>query len=169
MICLTLPVPPSANLYWRSRVVKVNGKPMPMVYVSAEATAYKADVAAYCYSVGIRQPLAGRVWVHFDLYPQRPQDWARRQRKDPANWDDSLRRIDLDNARKVLNDALAGVVFGDDALIFRDSGEVMEPDEHGARVEVTIRSIVRRTPQQALIPEAVPAAIPTQASDTPAF
>lgn len=153
MIVLTLPIPPSGNVYWRHRVIMVNKRPMPHVYISDEAKQYRDAVALYARSVGIRAPLAGRVWVDLQLYPQRPQDWALRRRKNPETWDDSVKRIDLDNARKVLNDALQGCVIGNDALIFRDSGEVQEPDEWGARVVVTIRSIVRKSPQQKLISE----------------
>lgn len=66
------------------------------------------------------------------------------------NWDDDVQCIDLDNARKVLDDALIGVAYVDDAWIWRSDGERMEPDAQGARVVVTIEPIVRRNPQPAL-------------------
>jgi len=150
VIYLVLPVPPSANHYKAMRIVKINGRMAPMWYLTKEAKAYKESVAWYLRSLGITQALPGRVWLDIQFYPARPQDWAKRQRKDPANWDDSIARQDLDNVRKVLYDALKDLVFADDKMIFKDSGEVMEPDEHGARVEVTIRSIVRKTPQAGL-------------------
>jgi crossover junction endodeoxyribonuclease RusA len=155
VIVLTLPVPPSSNAYWSTRMVKTKatGRLMPMVYVTDEAREYKDRVAWYVRSVGIRAPLAGRVWIDLQLYPNRPQDWAKRAAKDPENWDNTIRRPDLDNCRKVLYDALKGSAFGDDILVFKDSGEVQEPDEWGARVVVTIRSIVRKSPQQKLITE----------------
>ena len=155
MIVLTLPIPISSNDYWGQRQVwsPKQGRHISMVYVTPEAREYKDSVAWYVRSVGIRAPLAGRVWVDIKLYPNRPQDWAKRAAKDPACWDDTVRRPDLDNCRKVLYDALKGSAFGDDVLVFKDSGEVQEPDEWGARVVVTIRSIVRKSPQQALITE----------------
>lgn len=130
--------------------MNVKGRLMAQVYTTKEAAEYKEAVAWYVRSVGVRQPLAGRVWVDLQLYPKRPQDWERRRRLDPANWDDTLRRPDLDNCRKVLYDALKGCAFGDDILVFKDSGEVQEPDEFGARVEVRIRQIRRVGPQVGL-------------------
>jgi crossover junction endodeoxyribonuclease RusA len=60
--------------------------------------------------------------------------------------------IDLDNARKVLYDALKDVAFGDDKWVRADSAERMEPDEHGARVVVTITPIAKReAPQSSLL------------------
>ena len=57
---------------------------------------------------------------------------------DPLHWDDSVQCIDLDNAQKVMFDALKGVVFVDDDMIFRINGQRAEPDEMGPRVEVRI-------------------------------
>lgn len=144
MIRLELPYPLSANVYWRSRVIKSGGTWRAMTYVSSEAVEYKRQVAAIARATGIVAPLQGRVQVHIELYPARPKDWAKRQRKDPAGWDDSVRCIDLDNARKVLYDALKGVLFEDDDRIFRDSAERMEPDGDVARVVVHVSSIVDR-------------------------
>lgn len=166
MICLTLPIPPSANHYKALRIVKSGGKAIPMWYLTKEAKDYKEAVAWYVRSVGVRQPLAGRVWLDIQFYPARPKDWGRRARKDPAGWDDSIARQDLDNVRKVLYDALKDLVFADDKMIFKDSGEVMEPDEHGPRVEVTIRQIVRKTGQGSLDIAAPPdAPLPQQQPD----
>lgn len=165
---LTLPVPPSGNHYKAPRVVKVKGRQTVMWYLTKEAQAYKEQVAWYARSVGLHQPLAGRVHIHVELYPARPLDWAKRARKDPTNWDDTVARQDLDNCRKVLYDALKDVCFDDDKMVFADSGEVMEPDEHGARVEVTIRQIVRAVPQQALLPTLPPPAV-AGPSDEPAL
>lgn len=163
MIRLTFPIPISANAYWGTRMVrnKATGKQMPMLYVTKEAVEYKREVADYARAVGVMAPLAGRVWVDIQLYPNRPQDWARRTRLNPANWDDTLRRPDLDNCRKVLYDAMKDVVFGDDLMVFKDSGEVREPDENGGRVVVTVRQIVRKTNQAVLpgVSTAAPAAL----------
>lgn len=144
-ITITLPYPISANRYWRPVPI---GKHITIVPTS-EAKAYKRDVAKRAMVAGVRSPIAGRVSVHVQLYPARPQDWAKRAAKDPMGWDDTVRCLDLDNARKVLYDALKGIAFEDDDRIFRDSAERMEPDGE-ARVVVHIAPIVRQSPQPAL-------------------
>lgn len=143
-VTLTLPYPISANDYWGTRVVHPKGRrAMALVYTTHEAAAYKRDVQLLAKAAGLRAPIDGRVRVGIRLYAQRPQDWARRCAKDPDHWDDKVRRLDLDNARKVLYDALKGVAFGDDKWIWSDWGDVCEPDERGARVEVVIEPVVR--------------------------
>ena len=155
---LILPYPISANLYWRTVVVKSQGalgpdgpQPYASTYVSEEAKRYKRDVRIAAYEQGVRAPIAGRVSVGIQLYPHRPLDWQKRVRADPMNWDDDVRCLDLDNAFKVLNDALRGVAFKDDAWIRRIEAERMEPDTEGARVVVTIQPIVRKSPQASLL------------------
>lgn len=150
-ITVTLPYPLSANRYWASRVAKVKGKPMPIVYVTSEAQAYKKDVAWRAQLAGIPRPLVGRVQVHVQLYPHRPLDWQARQRKHGQAWDDTVQCLDLDNCRKVLYDALKGVAFEDDKWVRKDSAERMEPDEHGARVVVTIRPLMGEPVQKDLL------------------
>ena len=150
-VVLTLPYPLSANRYWASRVAKINGVLMPLTYVTADAKAYKQEVAWLAKAAGVRKPMLGRVGVDIQLYPMRPADWAKRAAKDPAGWDDTVRCIDLDNARKVLYDALKGVVFEDDKWVRQDSAERMEPDGE-ARVVVTVRRISPATlPQASLL------------------
>lgn len=144
MIALTLPYPISANRYWRTVVNRKNGR--AMTFVSAEASAYKTEVASIARLFGVRSPIAGPVSVDIELYPERPQDWKKRAQRDPLGWADSVRCIDLDNARKVLYDAMKGLVFDDDAWVHQDSGRRMEPDGK-ARVEVVIKRIVRVAPQ----------------------
>jgi len=145
VITVTLPYPISANRYWRPVPI---GKHITIV-PTKEAKAYKREVAARLLLAGIRKPILGRVSVHVQLYPGRPQDWEKRARKDPMNWDETVRCLDLDNARKVLYDALKGLAFEDDARIFKDSAERMEPDGE-ARVVVTVAPIVRVCPQAGL-------------------
>lgn len=140
MIALTLPYPISANRYWRTYMPK--GFKAPVTTVSAEAKAYKADVFKCAIMAGIRKPLAGRVRVSIDLYPKRPQDWRKRSQRNPLAWDDDVQCLDLDNARKVLYDALKGVAIEDDKWIFEDSAKRMEPDGE-ARVVVRIEAIER--------------------------
>jgi len=147
-VTLVLPYPVSANVYWRSFVPK--GHKRPVTIPSEEAREYRNAVAVMVREQGITAPIRGRVHVHIDLYPQRPLDWAKRQRKLGDGWDDSVRCIDLDNARKVLYDSLKGVAMEDDAMVWRDSGERKEPDGN-ARVVVTIRPMVRVKAQAELI------------------
>lgn len=149
-ITLTLPYPVSNNRYKAPRIVRPKGGASFVTwYLTQEAQAYKQEVAWRAKAAGLRTPMQGRVAVHIALYPARPQDADRRAAKDPMNWDDDVRSLDLDNARKVLLDALNGIAYVDDKWIWRDSGERMEPDGE-ARVVVTIERIVRESPQAAL-------------------
>lgn len=139
MITLTLPYPVSANMYWRSFVPR--GHQRAIVTLSDEAKAYKQEVGWIARKAGVRAPLVGRLAVTVELYPQRPQDWARRARRDPLTWDDDVRCIDLDNANKVLLDALKGVVIVDDKWVRELNSRRMEPDGEG-RVVITVRQLV---------------------------
>lgn len=144
---LLLPYPVSVNCYKAPRIVKPKGgKPFITWYLTDEAKAYKEEVAWRARAAGFHQPLQGRIAVHMALYPKRPQDAERRIRKNPHNWDDDVQSLDLDNARKVILDALNGVAYIDDRWIWSDSAERMEPDGE-ARVVVTIAPIVRPSPQ----------------------
>lgn len=154
-IVVTLPYPISANRYWRSYVPR--GHKRAIVTLSDEAKAYKREVRIALREAGVDDVVQGRLAVHIQLYPKRPADWEKRARRDPLGWDESVLCIDLDNARKVLYDAMSEVVYVDDSQVWRDSGERMEPDEHGARVVVTISRIERTSPQASLIADEAPA------------
>jgi crossover junction endodeoxyribonuclease RusA len=145
MLTVTLPWPVSANVYWRTRVVKG----VAMTYVSAEAKAFKQHVGWLLKAAGCVQPIEGRVAVALTLYPHRPQDWQKRQRKLGESWDDGVRSIDLDNAIKVTLDAMKGVAFVDDVWVRRITAERAEPDGE-ARLVVTISAIAMPQPQTAL-------------------
>lgn len=146
-ICLTLPYPPSANRYWRTATIRGSAR----TFLSTEAKQYREDVAWRARLAGVREPLDCRVALTVRLYPHRPQDWQRRQRKDPATWDDTVQCIDLGNCEKVLSDALNGVAWIDDKLHRRIVLERCEPDEQGARVEVEI---------EPMLPAALPGLLP---------
>lgn len=135
MIRLTLPYPISANRYWRT--VWPKGCQRPVTTVSNEARKYKTAVRKIALEAGAK-PIKGRVKVFYTLYPHWPKDWQKRMRKDPVYWDDTVQCIDLDNAQKILFDALEGVVFENDKLVRRIEGKRVEPDPHGARIEVQI-------------------------------
>lgn len=151
MIVLTLPYPPSANVYWRTAVRGNHAS----TYVSAEAKAFKAEVARIVLRAGIRSPIAGRVEVGVQLFPHRPLDWQKRQRRLGAAWDDEVRCIDLDNANKVLLDSIKGIVIVDDGWPLRKiTSERMEPDGE-ARVVLYVRQLVQPTTMQGDLLEAV--------------
>lgn len=151
-LTITLPYPPSANRYWRTRVIDVPGRaPIVSTYVSADAKAYKQEVMWLIRAAGVRSPCPGRVAISYVLYPKRPQDWERRKRKLGDAWQDSVQCIDLDNAQKVLLDALKGVAFEDDVWVRRITAERAEPDGD-ARLVVTISPILTPKPDAGLAP-----------------
>lgn len=135
---LVLPYPISSNRYWRP--VRI-GNHITIV-PTAEAKAYRKEVSALATRAGVTQ-LRGRLAMTLRLYPNRPQDWAKRARKDPDNWADTVQCIDLGNCEKVLSDALNGIAWEDDKQLHRIQLERAEPDEHGARVVVTITALQR--------------------------
>jgi crossover junction endodeoxyribonuclease RusA len=147
-IKLVLPYPISANRYWRSFVPR--GHQRAIVTLSDEAKSYKQQVGWMCKAAGIKQPIIGRVHIDIQLYPKRPQDWAKRAAKRPDSWDDDVQCLDLDNVNKVLFDAIKGIAIEDDKWVRRLTSERMEPDGE-ARVVVTIRPLQVATPQAALI------------------
>ncbi len=148
----TLPYPPSANEYWRFRTITPKGKPsFVSMHVSHAGKQFKDSAGWLLKAAGIKQPIAGRVRVDLQLWPNRPQDWATRMRKDPLYWADTVQRLDLDNCRKAVYDALKEIAFGDDKCVWQDSGEVMEPDGRDACVVVTITQLVKHHPQEALL------------------
>lgn len=109
MIKLTLPLPPSANRYWRRAGNRI--------YVSQEAQDYKAHVGWLCNQQGI-EPLSGDVWVALKVY--------RKQK-----------RGDLDNTLKVTLDSLNGYAYTDDSQIVH-IGAHRYDDKVNPRIEVTI-------------------------------
>ena len=130
-VTLVLPYPISANRYWKNY-----GKRM---VVSKDAMKYKQTVRQIALAAGIRSLISGRVAVTYTLYPHRPNDWEKRMKKDPNHWDDNVRCIDLDNAQKIMFDALQGTVFSNDKNIRVIHACRGIPDAKGARVEIIIR------------------------------
>jgi Holliday junction resolvase len=172
-VTVKLPYPVSANRYWRTRVVlpsmdkiaaafKEGGlkglctfvaeHAFVNTYVSTEAKNYKEAVGWLLRNAGVRRVLEGRVRVDLQLHPHCPKDWRTRARKDPLWWADTVQRLDLDNARKVVTDALKGIAIVDDCWVWKDTGEVMEPDEGvEACVVVRISKALKDNPQGALL------------------
>lgn len=146
MITLTLPYPISANRYWQTRVIKVAGQTRAMTYVSTEAKVFKEQVGWLAKAAGILKPILGRVAISYTLHPHCPQDAHRRMKRDPYTWDDTVQCIDLDNAQKVLLDALKGVAIEDDKWVRRITAERGMPVD-GGKLVVTITPI-KAAPEQ---------------------
>lgn len=107
---VTLPFPPTANLYWRvwrGRAV-----------TSSEARAYKQTAALAAKAQGMRPIIDGDVSVMVRVF--RP-----------------TRRGDLDNRLKVLLDALRGIAYRDDAQV-AGIDATQAQDSENPRVEVEI-------------------------------
>ncbi|AYR23013.1 RusA family crossover junction endodeoxyribonuclease [Herbaspirillum rubrisubalbicans] len=149
-ITLTLPYPLSANRYWRPVKLGTHISIVP----TKEAKQFRTEIGWLVKKAGITTPMPGRVQIDVRLYPNRPQDWQKRQRLHGAIWDDTVMCIDLDNANKVLLDALKGVAIEDDKWVRRIVAERMEPDEKGARVVLTITPLGVAQPQAGLFGEA---------------
>ncbi|RQO38627.1 RusA family crossover junction endodeoxyribonuclease [Herminiimonas sp. KBW02] len=148
-ITLTLPYPISVNRYWMPVKMKNHLAILP----TKEGREYRALTAASCRSQGVTAKITGRVHVDIKLYPKRPLDWQKRVKKDGAAWDDSVMCLDIDNANKVLLDSMKDLVIEDDKWIRRLTSERMEPDEHGARVVVTITALAVEQPQVSMFDE----------------
>lgn len=89
----TLPMPPSANKYWRN--VVIGGKARTLV--SEGAKNYKKEIAELAHRLGMR-PAVGDVSIAIRLYRNQASG-------------------DLDNRIKVTLDALRGVAFEDDKQV----------------------------------------------------
>ena len=104
---MMMPYPISTNVYWRNfrgRMVR-----------SSAANAYKDEVGWIARAnkvVLITTPIR----VMMTLHPPRPQDAEKREKKDRL-WGLGVRRIDIDNAQKVVLDALQGIAYDNDRQI----------------------------------------------------
>jgi crossover junction endodeoxyribonuclease RusA len=112
---LTLPLPPSANRYWR---VGRNH-----AYVSAEARSYKTAVRAILWQAGVR-PQLGPVSVTIRVYRKRHAG-------------------DLDNFLKVTLDALQGAAFENDSQVTQIVASLESVDKAHPRVEVIVAQAVQ--------------------------
>ena len=124
---LVLPYPVSANRYWRTVVAQRRDgpkKPRALTFVSDEAKSYKTECAWRAKEAGFRVPMAGAVELRMRLVPK------------------NRICMDLDNALKVSIDALKGIVYADDAQVFKIVAERADPDPAGARLEVEILPLV---------------------------
>lgn len=109
---IELPLPPSANRYWRYTSTGV--------YVTEEAQNYKAGVMLRARCTNMR-PYAGNVAVYVHVYRQQ-------------------QRGDLDNYAKVLCDSLNGAAYNDDSQVV-ELHMFRHDDKRNPRVEVEIREV----------------------------
>jgi len=109
---IVLPLPPSANRYWRT----YNGR----VVVSEAAKTYKAGVWMVAQHAGMR-PFTGPVAVYVHVYRARKVG-------------------DLDNVNKILLDALCGIAYQDDAQIV-ELHSWRHDDKDNPRVEVEVMEV----------------------------
>lgn len=112
-INLILPMPPSSNRYWRTMVTN---KGVAVTYVSKEALEYKRIVKEIA---GLDTLIYSELVVTVKVFRAR-------------------RAGDYHNRRKVLYDALQGVVYANDGQIVEDHGYKFEDPKH-PRVEVAIK------------------------------
>lgn len=119
---LVLPYPPSVNRMYRSFVPK--GWNRAVVTLSPEAKAYKEQVGWLAREQGVKAPLTGPVELRLALIPK------------------NRVCMDLSNCWKVAEDALNGIVYADDAQVFKIVAERRDPDPTGARLEVEILPLV---------------------------
>lgn len=131
------PMPPSANTYWRTRVLRMknpspkqrrmNGGYMAMTYLSKDAVAYKEAIAERVREKGLN--FMSKEVLHVSVLVLPPSE----------------RRMDMDNRIKPLFDALAGAgVFENDSQVFKfdvERGQVVK----GGRVVITVREIIPDT------------------------
>jgi Holliday junction resolvase RusA-like endonuclease len=110
VIALTLPYPPSANIYWRTNR---SGN----TYVSGEAKRYKETVGWKALEAQVT-PIKEAVIIRLDVY--RPRKVG-----------------DLDNRIKVLVDSLQGFVYENDEQIVEIHARRFD-DKKNPRVEVKI-------------------------------
>lgn len=115
-INLILPVPPSANLYWRTIVNRKTGR--AMTFVSDDAKRYKGTVEEIAAMSAL---IYSEIAVSVKFF--------RAQRSG-----------DLDNRLKCLFDALQGVVYANDSQIVEIHAFRYE-DKGAPRVEVEIKPL----------------------------
>jgi crossover junction endodeoxyribonuclease RusA len=114
---ITLPYPPSANIYWRHRVAFKGRKPYVQTYISPDAKSYKNHVQIIALQSRIK-PIEGEVILRLDVYRPRKSG-------------------DLSNRIKVLEDALIGLAYADDKQVCELHVRRFD-DAKNPRVEVMI-------------------------------
>jgi len=113
------PYPPSANVYWRTRVIiPRKGPAFASTYCSGEATKFKATVKK---SYLMEKPIKSPVILSIDIYRPRKSG-------------------DLSNRLKVLEDALCGIAYVDDKQV-RGIHMTLHDDKENPRAEIVVEEI----------------------------
>ncbi len=98
-ITLKLPLPPTINHYYSSKVIKSGGKYIPMVYVQDSVHLFRKQVAEIACQL-VSEPLLGRVAINIVVHQK------------------NNRTSDIDNFIKGLLDALTkAAVWVDDSQV----------------------------------------------------
>jgi crossover junction endodeoxyribonuclease RusA len=118
---IIFPYPVSANRYWRHISHPSTGRPITLV--SKEAKAYREEVGWLARAAGCPAPVDYAIELRLRLVPKGGVC------------------MDLDNALKVMIDALKGILFVDDAQVRKIIAERADGDGR-ARLEVEIRKFV---------------------------
>jgi crossover junction endodeoxyribonuclease RusA len=113
MMTIELPLPPSANRYWR----KFGGK----IVKSQEARDYQAQVGWWAKVAGLNEMIGGNVSVSM---------WVYRAQK----------RGDLDNRIKVLLDSLEGIAYKNDDQV-KELHAFLDDDKDNPRVVVQVEAL----------------------------
>lgn len=113
-VTLDLPVPPSANRYWRQGRNRV--------YRSDEATTYKALVAVLAKKQWKRPPTT--LGISLTIV------WYRKQAKG-----------DLSNRIKILEDALIGTVYKDDRQVREIHAFMYDSEKDNPRIVTTVTTM----------------------------
>lgn len=119
---LELPIPVSANRYWRH----FQGRTV----LSSDARKFRQTVATIAMASGIRSPLQGEVRVVYTYHPKA----RKKETKSP------MRRLDVGNIEKVTADALNGIAWLDDYQIVDTRTILGAPDPVG-KVIVTWEAV----------------------------
>jgi len=118
---LSVPVPPSSNVYWRTRVITPNhAKPFVSTYVSVEAMKYKVLTKNAVLVAGMR-PIRKPIEVVFY-----------------GVWYRARKSGDLKNRNKVLEDALEGAAYDNDSQIAEAHWWRSDADPGNARVDFCV-------------------------------
>lgn len=124
---LILPYPISSNRYWVTfpYLDRITRKPKAVTVPSAEAKAYKQEVAWRAKAAGFKDPTSKPIEIaSIKLCPRTNKDGSA-----------SGVVLDLGNCWKVVEDALQGVVYVNDKQIKRIRNvEYGEPTESGALI-----------------------------------
>ncbi|MCC7017795.1 MAG: RusA family crossover junction endodeoxyribonuclease [Rhodospirillales bacterium] len=123
MIQFEIPVPLSINRTYKVGIKYKNKKPIPFMYLSAEAKAYKRGVTllatAAANHAGFTVAQTDRLAWSLDIYPPN-------------------RRSDSDGGIKITKDAIASALGINDRCFEEDHTRRYEPDKLNPRAIVTV-------------------------------